>query len=301
MAGVVFTCLEEVDRRWRILATDYDAPQDGRDGLAHIFLKSASQADDASVAAEFRAAAALLDWERHDELTVNGRRYRVGRIERMVRIGPDGPEPPRSSDTASPPGVPWHKVPDPSLGFIDEIALSGTAAALTRYWLRNRIPDCPSEEMKHDAGRALHSHPRLVLLPAIFTVAEEVDGRWRTAGGTYPTPQTTRDHLADRFRVAIPGPDSPDPQFARAAVQMGRQSPGPAVCQEYAQAADLIEQEGRNEIHVADCHFRIARLEQIIRLSADGPEPPRPSDPDPYGPPAAEHHSQEHSANSETP
>jgi uncharacterized protein DUF5954 len=288
VAGVVFACLEEVEHRWRILASDYDTPQEGRNGLTHIFLKSAAQTSDEAEEEELRAAAELLNWERHDELTVNGRRYRVGRIERAVRMGPDGPEPPRSSDPASPPGAAWRQVPDRSLGFIDEIAISGTAAAVTRYWMRNRTPNCPTEEMKHDAGRALDTHPRLVLIPATFMVAEQIDGDWRPAvGGTNPTPQAARDNLADHFRVTIPGPDNPDPYFARAAVHMGMKSPGPAACQHYADAADLIDREHRNDIHVADRHFRIVRVEQLLRLGADGPEPPRPSDPD--GPPAADY------------
>ncbi|MET9953411.1 DUF5954 family protein [Streptomyces sp. NPDC006339] len=46
----------------------------------------------ARAAERFRAAG------RADELEVDGRRFRICRIERMVRFGPDGPEPPRPSD-----------------------------------------------------------------------------------------------------------------------------------------------------------------------------------------------------------
>lgn len=44
------------------------------------------------------AAAVRLDWEKIDEMTVLGTRYRVVRAERFIRTGPDGPEPPRPSD-----------------------------------------------------------------------------------------------------------------------------------------------------------------------------------------------------------
>lgn len=39
----------------------------------------------------YATAADQLDAERADELTVAGRRFRVVRVERLVRIGPDGP------------------------------------------------------------------------------------------------------------------------------------------------------------------------------------------------------------------
>jgi hypothetical protein len=291
-AGVVFTCLEEVDRRWRILASDYETPQDARNGLAHGFLKTAAESADPTTVERFRAAADVLDWERRDEMTVAGRRFRVGRIERSARIGPDGPEPPRCADPQSLPG----EASGPSgpaglfsrtVGGILDNALTGTAAAMLRYVLHNRVPECDSEEARRDALRALRTHPRIVLLPAEFVVAEEVGGRWRPrAHATFPTVRIARDSLADYFRVVVPGPDSPEPQYARIAAELGYESPGPAVCEEFARAADIIDRDRLDDVHVAGQHFRIVRIEQIVRLGLDGPEPPRPSDPDPYLPPA---------------
>lgn len=288
-AGVVFTCLEEVDRRWRILASDFETPQDARNGLAHIYLKTAAAADaaaDAATAERFRAAADVLDWERHDEMTVAGRRFRIGRIERSARIGPDGPEPPRCADPQSLPGE-APGMPGRTVGCIVGNALTGTAAAMLRCVLHNRVPECETGEARRDAVRALLTHPRIVLLPAEFVIAEEIDGQWRPrAQATYPTVRIARDSLADYFRVVVPGPDSPEPQYARIAADLGYESPGPAVCEEFARAADMVERHRLDDIHVAGQHFRIVRVEQIVRLGLDGPEPPRPSDPDPYLPPA---------------
>ena len=286
-AGVVFTCLEEIDGRWRVLASDYETPQDARNGLAHIFLKTAAESADPVTVERFRAAADVLDWERRDEMTVAGRRFRVGRIERSARIGPDGPEPPRCADPQSLPGDEFG-LSSRTVGFIRDIALTGTAAAMLRYVLHNRVPDCDSEAARRDAVRALLTHPRIVLLPAEFVVAEEIGGRWRPrAHATFPTVRIARDSLADYFRVVVPGPDSPEPQYARIAADLGYESPGPAVCEEFARAADIVDRDRLDDVHVAGEHFRIVRVEQLVRLGLDGPEPPRPSDPDPYLPPAA--------------
>jgi hypothetical protein len=288
-AGVVFTCLEEAGHRWSILATDYETPQDARNGLAHIFLKTAAESADEVVAERFRAAADVLDWERHDEMTVHGRRFRVGRIERSARTGPDGPEPPRRSDPHALPdeGDEGSVLPSRTLGPILGNALAGTAAAMMRYELHNRVPECETEDGRRDAARALQTHPRIVLLPAEFVVAEEIGGRWRPrANTTYATVRVARDSLADYFRVVVPGPDSPEPQYARIAAELGYESPGPAVCEEFARAADVLDSDRLDDIRVAGQHFRIVRVEQILRLGQDGPEPPRPSDDDPYLPPA---------------
>lgn len=52
-----------------------------------------------TVLAEYRAAAdRLRDGTRRAEVTVLGRRFRVARVEYVVRVGPDGPETARPSD-----------------------------------------------------------------------------------------------------------------------------------------------------------------------------------------------------------
>jgi len=65
------------------------------------------------------------------------------------------------------------------------------------------------------------------------------------------------------------------------------EKPGPQVCAAYAAAADLLEREQASEITAAGRRFRISRIERLVRMNSGGPEPPRPSDFDPYSPPAA--------------
>ena len=287
-AGVEYTCLEEVDRRWRIISAAHQHPQDGRDDLAHRFRVRAGETSDPGVLAELSEAYELLDREVRDELWTAGRRYRVGRLERVVRVGRDGPEPPRPSDPESPAGT-GRRPARRALGFLNANAMTGTAAAIMRYDMRNKVLADATPEMARDAARALDSHPKVVLLPTEYMVAEEVDGAWRSAGwGLNATPQAARDSLSEYFRVIIPGPDSTDPGAARAAVIMGRRSPGAAVCARFRAAAESLDRHHLDDVRVEDRHFRVVRVEQAVRTGFDGPEPPRPSDPDPYGPPAAE-------------
>lgn len=282
--GVTFTCLERVDGRWRILAAGFDRPQEARNHLAHLFLMAA---DHDRRAGEYRAAADVLDWEPRNEMTVAGRRFRIGRIERSVRVGPDGPEPPRSTD---PEGTVAGRR---SIGFIHANALTGTAAAVLRYQLHNRIPESAGDQARADARDALARYPRLVLLPAEFGVAEEIEGRWRPRlAETEATPQAARDSLTGflrptRFECTLLNPELRE-NFARMQEWIDSRRPDPRVCAEWERAADLIDREHLNEVRVAGYHFRIIRVDQVVRVGPDGPEPPRPSDPDPYGPPAAD-------------
>lgn len=287
-AGVEFTCLEEVDRRWRIISAAHPHPQDGRDELAHWLRTLAGDAPDPGLVGELRTAYELLDREVRDEVRTGGRRYRVGRLERFVRTGQGGPETPRPSDPESPAGA--RRPPSRrALGFLHANALTGTTAAVVRYTMRNRVPGGTTPEMTRDAVRALDSYPRVLLLPAEYLVAEEVDGAWRSAAlGLAATPQAARDALSDYFLRVVPGPDSLDPGTARAAVALKRRSPGAAACARYRAAADRLVGDRLDDISVVGRHFRVVRVEQAVRAGADGPEPPRPSDPDPYGPPAAQ-------------
>jgi hypothetical protein len=58
--------------------------------------------------AEYARAADLLDERRGNSLSVDGTRFRVTRVERLIRIGPDGPEGPRPSDFDPEPPVEVH-------------------------------------------------------------------------------------------------------------------------------------------------------------------------------------------------
>ena len=65
------------------------------------------------------------------------------------------------------------------------------------------------------------------------------------------------------------------------------EKPGEETCVAYAQAADGLESAQFNEITAAGRRFRVSRVERYVRTGPAGLEPPRPSDHDPYPPPAA--------------
>jgi hypothetical protein len=101
------------------------------------------------------------------------------------------------------------------------------------------------------AGQAPRTHPGGVLLPTEFAVAEEVAGAWQPLTGSSPSPQSARDDLADYIRRVAP-----------------------------AASTDRLDAERPDEIAVLGRHFRVVRVEQLVRVGPDGPEPPRPSDAD---------------------
>ena len=60
------------------------------------------------------------------------------------------------------------------------------------------------------------------------------------------------------------------------------EQPGSDVCAAYARAADEMEQGQLNEITANARRFRITRIQSLVRMRGGLPEPPRPSDYDPY-------------------
>ncbi|GAA3985759.1 hypothetical protein GCM10023085_79910 [Actinomadura viridis] len=209
-------------------------------------------------------ARALLDAARElrtrpvDDLTVAGRRFRIVRIEQLVRTGPDGPEPPRPTDLDPHPRDhrlprcrPYDRLPDgqatPDLATAELLCQLLDAAA--------RTGTEPSE-----------SFLTPVQLTPAFTVAERSEGRWRPVGRLHDTPQQARDSLATYFRHVVPAVERP----------------GETELAAYAEAAGLMADSGRrNGIEVAGRRFRIVRLERLTLMGPEGPEPPRPSDADP--------------------
>lgn len=285
--GAEFTCLEEVDDRWFVLSAGHIAPQDARDWLAHMFRMRERDETDEAVRRELVRAYELLDRVRRDELWVAGRRYRVGRLERLCRVGPDGPEWPRPSDPDCDVAGSAERAPRRVIGGINANARTASEAAMLRYELRNKTPADGTPEMRRDALKALDTHPRTVIMPAEFALATEEDGSWTRQHDLKPTPQAVRDHFAGMLRFEC-GPDHPDPVIAEAAARMHLPSPGPERAAELWAAADRIDRERPVDFRALGRHYRVVRVEQLIRLGMDGPEPPRPSDPDPEGPPAAE-------------
>lgn len=53
-------------------------------------------------------------------------------------------------------------------------------------------------------------------------------------------------------------------------------------------AADELDAKAVDDLTLLGCRFRVTRIETLLRMSNDGPEGPRPSDPDPEQPPAAD-------------
>jgi len=220
--------------------------------------------------AEFTAAAERLDWEALDEMTVAGERYRVVRAERFIRMGPDGPEPPRATDPER--TDPAEGPLDPAAGLvIDPDGDSGLSAGILRVELLTALRKNGSvpRDVREDSRAATRSHPGGVLLPATFMAAEREGGRWRPQStGTAPTPRDARDGLAVQLRVMVPWQkDLTDEEHEL-----------------YKRAADRLDTEQCDELDVAGRHFRVIRVERLIRIGSDGPEGPRPSDADPVPP-----------------
>jgi Family of unknown function (DUF5954) len=201
---------------------------------------------------------------------VSGLRFRIVRIEQVVRMNAEAPEPPRPTD------------PDPrpagrgaaARHACDFLSTSGdrsldTPAALSRQFdeavSRAAAMPAPARE---DARRALTAYPRLRILAPVFAVAEQIDDGWRSATMPCDTPQLARDALAAYFSRIVPAIECPDADESA----------------EYAAAALRLELERADDLTVAGRRFRIVRVEKIARLGADGPEPPRPSDFDPETP-----------------
>ncbi|MFD3519483.1 DUF5954 family protein [Streptomyces sp. NPDC058653] len=260
---------------WEILRAAGDTPQSVRDSLASHFRGLAKEAEDAGRAADrkkYRAAYEKLDRVAVDELRVLGTRYRVVRVEQFIRLGPDGPEPPRPSDPDPGEVGEAYRLPSRVVGFvIDPYTGTGMAEGLLKFDLMQfvlRAGTAPPE-MRGDSLRAVETHPGGVLLPAEFAIAEcGEDGRWKPHSGSAPSPQAARDRLAIDFRVMTP-------------IQ---QRLSEAEREEYAKAADRLDEKRGAGVAVGGRRFRVARVEQLVRIGPDGPEGPRPSDFDPDPP-----------------
>ncbi|WP_146778940.1 DUF5954 family protein [Actinomadura craniellae] len=96
-----FAVAEHTEGRWRITSRAHSGPGAARGALAFYFrhLVPVVEQPDEIDRLEYSAAADLMDDPaRRAGITVLGRRFRIVRLERAVRMGPDGPEPPRPSD-----------------------------------------------------------------------------------------------------------------------------------------------------------------------------------------------------------
>jgi hypothetical protein len=274
-AGLVFGVAEEREAGgWSLhsyFSNDY--PQQARESLGSHLRRLAAQAEEAGDEAareELQRAGERPDWEAVDEMTVRGIRYRVVRAEQIIRFGPDGPEPPRTSDPDPAEPGEASTLPDPTDGFvIDPILPTGVAAGLLKAELLglSHVVDA-SVGAQRDAASARHSHPGAVLLPTVYSVAEEEAGHWRPRASPSTSPQAARDHLAYALRVLYP-------------VLEGLEEAERLV---HREAADRLDEERPSDFQFTGQHLRIVRVERFVRIGPDGPEGPRPSDPDPYPP-----------------
>jgi Family of unknown function (DUF5954) len=276
--GPVFAVVERVPAGWQVLRTGEYTPQAGRDTLGALLRQDAARlghgpaGETSPQRAELLGAAALLNTERHDELRVAGRRLRVARVEEFVRLGPSGPEPPRPSDgDAQQPGN-GYRGRDPAHGFTIVAEMPGSPALLGERFDGLPARGNVAADVWEQAHWALLTHPMVAVLPARFAVSEiKPSGAWSMMSGASTSPQAARDALATYFTHF--GPDTAADDQATAA---------------YAAAARLLEHQRPVGLTVAGRRFQVIRVEQVMRLCEDGPEPPRPSDYDPDPPVEAE-------------
>ncbi|TYK47958.1 DUF5954 family protein [Actinomadura decatromicini] len=253
VVGALFTAAEQVRDGWQVVCQCDPLPQGARELLAvHLEERAADGAPDR---AGLLAAARRLQDEPVDEVTAGGRRFRIVRIEQLVRTGPDGPEPPRPTDLDEPPaggrGTPSRPY--------DLLAEDGPAADFAMTELLCQVLDAAAAAGGEPSGAYLTP---VALAPA-FTVAERTERRWRPVGRLHDAPRQARDALVTYFRHVVPAVESP----------------GATDVAQFAEAAELMADDTRrNGIAVAGRRFRIVRVERITLLDPDGPEPPRPTD-----------------------
>lgn len=271
VAGPQFGAAREREQGgWEILYLDDVMPQQARDGLAPRFRELAKECADAARRKKYMDAAERLEWEPVNELTVLGDRYRIVRADNFIRSGPAGPEPPRLTDP-DPVGDSVHN--DPVRGFVVDPAIHTTLAAgrLTIDLLFSVYPAATvPPDVYRDSKHAQYTHPGGVLLPPAFLTAEFVDGHWTPAQGRpSASPSSARHSLAWYLRVWLPYEQDLDEQ---------QRAP-------YVAAADEFEDSGASVLNFMGRRFRVTRVERLMRIGPDGPEEPRPSDPDPDPPP----------------
>ncbi|MDB1088527.1 DUF5954 family protein [Streptomyces sp. ACA25] len=300
--GPMFAVTEqEPDGRWRILVTDEIQPQGCRDELARVCrlrAKDAEDAGDAEAERDWMAGAHRMEWEKTDDLRVRDCRFRIARADMVLRIGPDGPEPPRPSDPDPLPTRGKRSAPSRTLGFlIDPTAAIGLSEGILRLdLLRSAFaPSSVPEKVRRDSLRARRDYPGGVLLPPVFAVYEHVQGHWLPTAQACDSPQGARNQLAGRFAAMLPARirqwhphmrELPEELRHSMAARDGFLEPGAESLTErqlraLAKAAKRLERERLDDIEVLGHPYRVVRLECLMRLGPDGPEPPRPSDPDP--------------------
>lgn len=121
---------------------------------------------------------------------------------------------------------------------------------------------------EQEAWQARERYPEIlgVGVPEFFHAKEGETGGWELPDHSNDTPQGARDGLGSRFRRLAEGASGPGAEKAR---------------RKWLAAAARMDREVVDEVRVLGERFRIVRASRFIRMGASGPEPPRPSDPDP--------------------
>jgi hypothetical protein len=280
LRGPVFGLATQDPRRgphWRLVrpATN-GTPQQARDELnSLLWFRAKDDTDDRGVRRALLAAVAVLDREPVNEVEVLGVRYRVVRGDEFARTDKDGNlEPPRPTDVEPVEPV-WDKddrSPSPDVDFVlDPDREDGLMAGAMKLGLRDFTyagTRCPPD-MRKDSEQAVTACPDIVLLPVGFGIAERNGQGWLPRGCLASTPHAARQVLYAQLTETWP-----------LIYEYGAEKR--AV---YARAAEEFRAAGRaNEVRVADRLFRISRIERFVRCGPAGPERPRPSDQDGYGP-----------------
>ncbi|KUL23042.1 DUF5954 family protein [Streptomyces regalis] len=268
-----------VGPEWRVLKPVVNGmPQMCRDSLnTYLWFRAKDDTDDPAVRRELLAAVDVLDREPVNEVEACGARYRIVRGDEFTRCDGDNRlEPPRPTDP-EPAERTWDRradhTPSPDLDFVlDPERVEGgpmtgaLLAALRDFAYRGvRFPF----DLRRDSERAVRSHPQVVLLPTCFGVVERERTGWEPALALQSTPHDARRVLYDAMGEMWPMLYKFDDEKK-------------AVYEKAAEEFRALER--ADEARVAGRVFRVCRAERLLRMGPDGPETPRPSDVDEYGP-----------------
>ncbi|MFG2551374.1 DUF5954 family protein [Streptomyces sp. NPDC048581] len=268
-----------VGPEWRVLKPVVNGmPQMCRDSLnTYLWFRAKDDTDDPAVRRELLAAVHVLEREPVNEVEACGVRYRIVRGDEISRCdGNDRLEPPRPTDP-EPAERTWERraahTPSPDLDLVldpdpkDDGPMAGAVrAGLRGFAYRGvRFP----ADVRRESEEALRSHPQVVLLPVCFSVVERERTGWEPALALQATAHDARRVLYDAMGEMWP-------------LLYRFDDDKKAVYEKAAEEFRALER--ADEARVAGRRFQVCRVERVLRMGPDGPETPRPSDVDEYGP-----------------